>query len=175
MDWRNFLYIRFAKQVVVRHTTKKKTFQQIINFMTNITTNKDMNWDNFESNYIEMRGPIKKEPIQFEYSKVEVWFNGGCIFKSAIKGNLIGNILNGAIQFSLENNGFEKYITTNFSFEEISTNVNRKIWSKDLMNTKNLKYNDLTPHLVSLFFKNGHLTKVALNIHNQNSMVELYK
>ncbi len=143
--------------------------------MTDFISNANMNWDAFPSNYCEMNGPIHKQPIEFRFSKVEVWFNGGCIYKSELTGILKGSIVNGSMHFSLDNSGLENQIAKNFMFEEISTNQNRMIWSKDLLNTKNLKYLDYAPYLVSLFFKNGELMKAAFNIHNQNTMVELYK
>lgn len=143
--------------------------------MADFVSNTNMNWDAFSSNLCEMNGTISRKPIDFKFSKVEVWFNGGCIYKSTIAGILQGTILNGNMHFSLDNSGFENQIAKSFTFEEITTNQNRMIWSKDLMNEKNLKYQDYVPFLVSLFYKNGELMKAAFNVHNQNSMVELYK
>ena len=143
--------------------------------MTSFTSNADMNFDRFPTNLCEMFGTIQRNPISFLFSRVEVWFSGKCILELSTNGKLSGKINNDIIEFEIDNNGFSNQIKKGFSFEEISTTSNRIIWSKDIQNRKNIHYEDLVPYLVSLFFINGELVKAAFNIHNQNTMVELYK
>ncbi len=143
--------------------------------MANFKSNSEMNYDRFPTNLCEIFGTIPRRPVSFKFSNVQVWFNGQCIHEIDKNGVLNGELNYDSIEFTLDNNGFSNYIKPFFVFEEISTTSNRIIWSKDIMNNKRLKYDDLEPYLVSLFYMNGKLVKAAFNIHIQNTMVELYK
>lgn len=143
--------------------------------MASFISNNDMQWDSFPMNLCEMFGPIPKRNISLEFSKAEVWVSGKCIHECDIPGSIKGNVINNIMRFTVDNRSLKNYIRSEFIFEEISTNSNRIIWSRDLMNQKNIQYIDFVPYLVSLFYKNGVLMKAAFNIHNQNSMVEFYK
>lgn len=143
--------------------------------MANFTSNAAMNFDRFPTNVCETSGYIERKPITFVFSRVEVWFNGKCIFNLDKQAHLIGDLVNKNMYFKVDNSNLEKYISKEFTFEEISTTSNRIVWSKDLTNQKNLSYPDLVPYLVSLFYMNSELVKVAFNIANQNTLIELYK
>ena len=142
--------------------------------MADFISNEDMNFDRFPTNVCETNGYIDRNPITFNFSKVEVWFNGKCILNLDKQGKLVGEINNKNMYFKMDNSNLENHISSQFTFEEISTS-NRIIWSKDLTNQKNLSYKDYEPYLVSLFYINNVLVKAAFNIANQNTMVELYK
>jgi hypothetical protein len=142
--------------------------------MANYKSNSEMNYDRFPTNLCEMFGKIPKKNIEFTFSKIEIWFSGQCVFEKEKTGKLSGEIKNGNISFVLNNDSFSDYIQSSFEFKEISTTSNRIVWSMDIMNTLDLTYSDLQPHLVSLFFIDGELVKAAFNIANQNTMVELY-
>jgi hypothetical protein len=83
------------------------------------------------------------------------------------------NVLDDNLNVSINDNKINKYVISNFSFGEISTNGDRIMWSKDIFNTSDNveKYN---PDISSLFYQNGILKKVTYTIHDPNILVEFY-
>ena len=142
--------------------------------MNNSQKFSDSDFDRFPTNICESFRPINRNPVYFEFTNIEVWRMGQCIFRKETTGLLVGKLIGQKIEFTLKNTDLKPYLLDSFTFEEISTTSNRIIWSKDLMNSMNLRYSDFYPELVSLFFVSNKLVKAAFNIHNQDNMVELF-
>jgi len=129
------------------------------------------NYDNFPVNICEASGQIKRVPFVFDYETVNVWKGGKCIFSDSFGGK-INAILNGKnLNVTLSVNYINEFITNSFSFGEISTNIDRLIWSKDFLNVRN-KSEKLNPDTASLFYKKGILVKIFFNINEDNTLLE---
>jgi len=132
---------------------------------------KEENFDSFPVNICETSGSIKREPFVFEYETVDVWHGGKCIFSDSFGGIMNAELSGKILNITLNADHINDYIIETFSFGEISTNINRVIWSKDFFNVRN-KSEKLNPDVASLFFTNGLLIKIALNINESNTLIE---
>lgn len=133
----------------------------------------DENWDSFPSNLCEMLSKIPRKSFTFNYKRFEVWQNGQCIHSGNSYGQIVASVINNDLHVTIDDAKINSYIKKNFSFGEISTNLNRVMWSKDLFNRtgRTEKFN---PDISSLFYKNGILSKVTFTIHDPNILVEFY-
>lgn len=129
------------------------------------------NYDSFPVNLCETSGPIKKEPFTFCYEKVDVWQAGKCIFSDSFGGTINAEITGKTLYITLSVDYINEYIIKTFSFGEISTNIDRVIWSKDFFNVRN-KGEKLNPDTASLFYKKGILVKISFNISEDNTLLE---
>ena len=131
-------------------------------------------YDRFPSNLCETMGKIDRKPFKFRYSKVEVWQNGNCIFSDGSGGLIESELKNKALQLTAEDSKLTPHMKSKFSFDEISTNGDRIMWSKDLFNTRDTIEKNV-PDISSLFFHGGVLSKVTFTIHDPNILVEFHK
>jgi hypothetical protein len=131
------------------------------------------NFDRFPSNIGEILGRIPRQSFSFAYTRFEVWQGGALIYSDNSIGVIDANVLDDNLNVSINDNKINKYVISNFSFGEISTNGDRIMWSKDIFNTSDNveKYN---PDISSLFYQNGILKKVTYTIHDPNILVEFY-
>lgn len=130
-------------------------------------------WDSYPTNIGETSGPIVKKPFTFNYRKFEVWKGGSCIHSGFSNGIIKATVINGNLFVTLDNNSINNFIKQQFSFKEISTNLDRVMWSKDIFNTSD-SIETNTPDISSLFFKQGILNKVTYTIHDPNTLIEFY-
>lgn len=131
------------------------------------------NWDKFPSNIGEMLGPIEKKSFRFNYKRFEVWQGGACIFSGSSNGQIIAQVISGQLNVTIDDTSISNHIKKQFSFKEISTNIDRIMWSKDIFNSSD-KVERNNPDISSLFFKQGLLSKVTFTIHDPNTLVEFY-
>jgi hypothetical protein len=119
-------------------------------------------------------GKIDRKSFKFRYSKVEVWQNGNCIFSDSSGGLIESELKNNTLNVTAEDSRLTPHMKCKFSFDEISTNGDRIMWSKDLLNTRDTmeKY---VPDISSLFYHGGVLSKVTFTIHDPNILVEFHK
>lgn len=130
-------------------------------------------WDRFESNICEIMGPIERKPFTFNYKRFEVWQGGACIYSGNSNGQIIAKVINGQLNVTIDDIMINNHIFKNFSFKEISTNLDRIMWSKDIFNSTDIVERN-NPDISSLFYKQGILKKVTFTIHNPNTLVEFY-
>ena len=135
------------------------------------------NWDEFPSNINESLGEIEKLPFTFNYGNYQVWQAGECICSKELKGNITGKLIGSDLFVTIENKSSDdsiyNHIKKSFSFKEISTNLDRIMWSKDIFNI-NPQTERHNPDVQSMFFKNKILSKVTFTIHDPNTLVEFY-
>ena len=131
------------------------------------------NWDRFPSNIGEILGPIERESFTFNYKRFEVWQGGACIYSGNSNGQIIAKVINGQLNVTIDDITINNHIMKNFTFGEISTNVDRIMWSKDIFNSTGRTERN-NPDISSLFFKQGTLSKVTYTIHDPNTLVEFY-
>ena len=146
--------------------------------LPNIPTSKSKNmseqWDRFPINIKEMTGPIKRESFSFQYSRLEVWQGGQCVSAGSSIGTVSAQVQGVSLLVEVNDPAVRSYIIPRFSFGEISTNGERVLWSKDILNAGG-PVERINPDLSSLFYKNGSLAKVTFTIHNPNTLVEFYQ
>lgn len=131
-------------------------------------------FDHFPSNILETQGRIKKESFIFKYDYVEVWQGGQCIFKNNTIGVILAKVENDRMKVEIDNPEINNYIKKIFHFEEISTNLDRILWSKDILDSKGITPEFSNPDISSLFFINQNLAKVTFTIHDPNTLIEFY-
>ena len=132
------------------------------------------NWDYFPSNLGEIKGPIERAAFDFNYSRIEVWHAGQCIFNCNSDNWIRTQLKNGTLHVKLSDSNLNDYVIPEFSFGEISTNLDRIMWSKDIFNQTN-QVERSNPDIASLFYQNGQLSKVTFTIHNPNILIEFYQ
>src|SRR3954468_7543883 len=109
-------------------------------------------FDLFPSNIGESLGRIDRKPFKFRYQKIEVWQGGKCIFKEASNGLIEGVIENENLLVSLDDSKILPFMKSKFSFGEISTNLDRIMWSKDIFDTRD-SIEKFCPDISSFFYK----------------------
>jgi hypothetical protein len=131
------------------------------------------NFDRFPSNLAETQGPIARESFRFHYSRFEVWQGGKCI-KSGDSKSIIETTLTGKELLVILNDPLlHNHIKPRFSFGEISTNIDRIMWSRDIFDSTGVTDHN-RPDICSLFFRGGVLSKVTFTIHDPNTLIEFY-
>ena len=131
-------------------------------------------WDAFPINICEGQGTITRDGYSFNYNKIEVWQNQQCIFSLLTSGRIEGKIENGSLNVAIDDSNVSKFISNRFSFQEISTNIDRILWSNDLLNKFGDRQKSI-PDISSLFFKNHSLSKITFLIQNPRVIIEFYK
>lgn len=131
------------------------------------------NWDRFPVNIGEMLGPIERKSFIFNYDRFEVWKGGACILSGQSNGQIIGKVENGELNVTIDNILINNHIKKQFSFGEISSNIDRIMWSKDIFNSSGRTERN-NPDISSLFYHNGVLAKVTYTVHDPNILVEFY-
>lgn len=135
---------------------------------------KSEQWDQFPRNIKERSGPIERESFDFHYTRFEVWKAGQCIASRDSDGVLVARVQGKRLLVEITDSDVEEHIVPKFEFKEISTNGDRILWSKDILNT-GVPVEHNTPDVASLFYKNQSLAKVTFTIHDPNTLVEFYK
>jgi hypothetical protein len=131
------------------------------------------NWDRFPCNIGEITGPIERKSFTFYYQRYEVWQAGSCIYSGNSNGHIIAKVMGNFLNVTIDDVMINNHIKKQFTFREISTNLDRIMWSKDIFNTAG-KIERNNPDISSLFFKQGLLTKVTYTIHDPNTLIEFY-
>lgn len=128
-------------------------------------------FDKFPINIAESMGPIKRTPFNFKYKKFEIWKGGKHIHTDFSNAEIRAEIKNNNLNVYLNDDCIKSYINSQFTFNQISTNATRVMWSKDIFNERNdIKYKE--PDIMSLFYSNSKLTKVSFTIHDPNILIE---
>jgi tetratricopeptide (TPR) repeat protein len=125
-----------------------------------------ISFDKFQPNFLEMEGKISRKPFQFIADSCIVWHSGQEIFQSNSKFKIsaIVNERDRNLNVSLDNSGIENFILNSFYFNEISSTVDRILWSKDI--ELGFEYlSRLQPGNMSLFYCNGILRRIYLNVY----------
>lgn len=130
-------------------------------------------WDKFPSNLCEQLGKIERKPFTFKYERIEVWQIQQCVFSAKTSGVLYSKIDNQILIVTVDSPILDNFMMRTFEFKEISTNMDRIIWSKDLFSTTGIT-EESNPDVASLFFKKGILSKIAFLIHDPGVMIEFY-
>jgi hypothetical protein len=131
-------------------------------------------YDHFPSNLCESMGKIERKPIRYRYSKVEVWQGGNVIFTSTDPGLVNCELQGSNLSVSLDAPKLSPYVNLKFMFGEISTNMDRIMWSKDLFDTRDSTEKNV-PNIMSLFYQGSILTKMTFTVHDPNVLLELHK
>lgn len=131
-------------------------------------------FDSFPVNICESTGPIKRTPFRHKYRQVDIWQNQECIFSEVTNGLVSGQIsVIGTLEVAVDDSTLCEIIPDYMGFEEISTNINRIIWSNNL-HSQERPSEDYAPFVCMLFYKNKILKKVVLRFYNPDIYVELY-
>lgn len=130
-------------------------------------------FDRFPSNLGEMMGQIPRKAFTYKYNRFEVWQGGKCVFSGESENQITSSLIGKELHVTIDDNNINEVIKKNFSFSEISTNLDRIMWSKDIFNQKGIieKFN---PDICSMFYKDGTLAKVTFTIHDPNILIEFY-
>ena len=130
-------------------------------------------FDRFESNLAEMMGQIPRKVFTYRYNRFEVWQGGQCVFSEDSDNQIDSRLEGKELHITIDDANINKVIKKTFSFREISTNLDRIMWSKDIFNQRGVieKFN---PDICSMFYKDGALAKVTFTIHDPNILIEFY-
>lgn len=146
-----------------------KGLKYYLNYEYNMTNE---NWDKFPANIAETRGYIHRSPFVLNYTKIDVWEAGNCIFSKNSNGKVVASLVNNNLEMLINDPNLSSYIINQFTFFQISHSNDRVLWSKDIYNTnRNTERNN--PDVASLYYKQGNLVKIGFNIFNPNTLVEL--
>jgi tellurite resistance protein len=129
-------------------------------------------YDKFPSNIAETSGRIEKKSFVFQYDFIEIWQGGECVFEKNYNGLIKAKVLNDEMHMNIDNREIQSYIKDSFYFKEISTNLDRVMWSKDIFNLNGGISEKNNPDVSSLFFKDNELVKIAFTIHNPSLLIE---
>ncbi len=131
----------------------------------------DNQFDEFPVNIAETMGPIKRTPFNFKYKKFEIWKGGKHIHTDFSNAEIRAEIKNNNLNVYLNDDCIKSYVNSQFTFNQISTNVTRVLWSKDIFNEKDdIMYKE--PDIMSLFYINAKLIKVSFTIYDPNILIE---
>ena len=119
---------------------------------------KNLEYDTFPINILEMFGPIKRNDFTFNSRKMTIYINGERkTFKNDnfIDANVEGKSMN--VKFSCKPLGTQ---IANVTFPEVSENKDRILWSYNLSGGGYGLPEDY-PSFMSLYYINGNLAKVG--------------
>jgi hypothetical protein len=129
----------------------------------------DAIFDQFENyNLIEVR----KESFDFEYSLCKVWKAGECIFTSDKRGKLSGKLIEGNLHIDLATNILDAHVLREFSFQELSVGAYYKLWRTDTPTLEIPNMIPKTPMFLGLYYLDGRLAKVDLNIYEPSVLID---
>jgi hypothetical protein len=132
-------------------------------------------WDQFPpGNICEIAGRIERRPFHFKYHSFEVWAGGKCVGKGASDNLLKSQISDQSICVSIHEESLVELVEPRFTFDEISENGDRIMWSRDILNERGIAPERKKPDIMSLFYKGGHIAKIALRFYNPDYMIELH-
>lgn len=131
-------------------------------------------WDQFPSgNLCEMLRPIERRSFNFKYHNVQVWQDGKCVAEQKGDYSLSAQVHDGVMHVSLHDLRLRDMVFQHFTFGQISENGDRIMWSKDIFNdTGETERNN--PDIMSLFYKNGHIARIYIHIHDPALLIELH-
>jgi len=135
---------------------------------------KKTEFDNFPVNLLEQDGTIKRNGFRFDYSEFLVYEDGQCVFSTEEKNTIMAEThFTGVLKVAFDDENVSDFSVRTFAFTQISTNVDRIIWSKDLLNQDNSVIKGKhVPDVMSLFYKDGILSRVSIVIHDPNILLE---
>ena len=130
-------------------------------------------FDKFQSNLGETMGQIPRKEFTYKYNRFEVWQGGKCVFSGDSDNQIVSKLLGKELHVTIDDSKINEVIKKSFSFGEISTNLDRIMWSKDIFNQGGVieKFN---PDICSMFYKGGALAKVTFTVHDPNILIEFY-
>jgi len=123
-------------------------------------------YDTFTPNFLEMQGKIERKPFHFVADNCKIWHKGNCILDidSTFVVDAKVNPSNGNLEVKLDNSNISDYIIDSFSFSEISLNIDRVLWSNNILNGG--AGSDMNePSIMSLFYYKGNLSRIYLNVY----------
>ena len=127
--------------------------------------------DQFPVNILEMNGKIKKEGFKFNYSNFLIYQHGECIESFDEKGEILAEIIDNRLQIKVLDENAAQFMKETFHFSQISTNIDRIIWSKNLTNPESCIVKN-EPDILSLFFSSRILVRAAFVVYNPNIHIE---
>jgi hypothetical protein len=134
----------------------------------------DEEFDSFPAmNLDECDGPIERKPFTFQYEEIAVWSGGECIVESVAFGELEAVSQGEGLQVSIEEALVRDYLLEDFEFRQISENIDRVIWSNDILNPAGEDSLGV-PSLMSLFYKGRQLAKVSLTVNRPDVLIEFF-
>lgn len=125
-------------------------------------------------NILEQFGPIEKNGFNFNCSSYVVWSNGQCIEQGTVNSIISADYHSDEIHVQISDTTLLQLLKPVFSLSEVSENIDRLLWSKDLLNLKGATTKPKEPDTMSLFYKDGGLVKIALNLFHNVTLIELF-
>ncbi len=137
---------------------------------------KKTEFDSFPVNLLEGDGPINRNGFQFYFSEFLVYQDGKCVFSS--KGSndndqIIASVdeESGTLTVAINHDNLSDFSVRMSDFPQISTNVDRIMWSKNLLDQASsvVKHE---PDVMSLLYKDDVLSRISINILDPNILLE---
>lgn len=121
-------------------------------------------YDPFPSNIAETAGPIPREGFEFHFSRVVVWQGGQSVAESHQPGTVQAEVTPGHRWLSFAHNHplLEQYFDQPALFPQISTNLDRIMWSVDIFGMGSGPSRKAM--ILGLLFKSGQLSLVKVNV-----------
>ena len=124
-----------------------------------------MSLDNFPANVLEENGLIPRKSFSLKYRVVNVTRTGEVVFHEDLSGVLCGEVIGKELRVAVDEPKVEAYLISEFSFPQITENVDRIMWSHDLLDqTKSA--GKRVPDVLSLFYKDGKVVKAQLTLNH---------
>ena len=131
-------------------------------------------FDEFPVNILEMDGKIEREGFNFNYHNFLVYRAGKCIYSSNNEGTLKAFIVGGKLLVEIEDTETTNFMKSTFTLKQISTNLDRIIWSKNLTDPEEDSVRN-EPDVLSLFYHNSELKRASFVINNPSTHIEFNK
>ncbi len=134
----------------------------------------DVKFDKFPVNILEQDGTIARKCFNFIYNNFSVFHEGKCIYSSASQGVIESKIINNSLFIVVSDKNALQFMNGTFSLTQISSNIDRIIWSKNLTDPESSIIKN-EPDILSLFFKNNEMQRASFVIYNPNIHIEFNK
>lgn len=137
--------------------------------------NKNVEYDQFPINLLELKGSIKRTPFDFKSSKIILYGPNGLKKEMSVKNSIHAKVSeNGSLNVSFSFLPFGHQVA-NVTFPEVSENKDRILWSINLQRGGYGTAADV-PSFMSLFYIKGKLSRVSFSFKNANPefLVEYY-
>jgi hypothetical protein len=140
-------------------------------------------WDQFPSgNWCEQLRPIERKSFDFVYDTAQIWMGGLCTKEEKGESTFEARVLANELQISITDSRLHPYTAACFRFAEISENGDRMIWANNTERIAGLMSNMYddgnaqpnVPSAMSMFFKQGHLSKIYIHIDEPHTLIELF-
>ncbi len=128
----------------------------------------------YEEEDKEMLAQELKQSFSFDFSLCKVWAHGECFENHITKGSIIGNYTNGQLDVAFQNFSLPEYVKSSFSFKIFSLGAYYHLWVADEMQAfvEQKRFNE--PMFLGLYFIDGELALVNLNMYEENVLIEFF-